>query len=153
MGPHRRTSPMFDWNDLQHFIAVARFGSTTAAGRALNVDQSTVQRRLTELERRIGQPLVERHPTGYRLTAFGTQLLPHAQEVERSVHALQKVIRATARELTGVVRVTCPEPIVYRISQSPLLERFHARHPGLQVEFLMSDRYLDLGKGEADVGL
>jgi DNA-binding transcriptional LysR family regulator len=144
---------MFDWNDLQHFLAVARLGSTTAAARALNVDQSTVQRRLAELERRIGQPLVERRTTGYQLTAFGEQLLPHAQKVEQSVQALERVIRSTARELTGVVRVTCPEPIVYRISRSPLLERFRARHPALQVEFMMSDRYLDLGKGEADVAL
>lgn len=69
---------MFDWDDLRHFLAVARSGSTTAAARLLEVDQSTVQRRLAELERRIGQPLAERHPTGYRLTAFGEQLLPHA---------------------------------------------------------------------------
>ena len=144
---------MFDWNDLQHFLAVARLRSTTAAARGLKVDQSTVQRRLAELERRIGQPLVERRTTGYQLTAFGQQLLPHAQKVEQSVQALEKVIRSTARELTGVVRVACPEPIVYRLSQSPLLERFRARHPALQVEFMMSDRYLDLGKGEADVAL
>lgn len=153
MGPHRRTSAVFDWNDLQHFLAVARCGSTTAAGRDLKVNQSTVQRRLGELERRLGQPLVERHPTGYRLTAFGEQLLPHAQRVEQSVLALQQVVQSSARELTGVVRVTCPEPIVYRISQSPLLERLHQKHPRLRVEFLMSDRYLDLAKGEADVAL
>jgi DNA-binding transcriptional LysR family regulator len=144
---------MFDWDDLQHFLAVARFGSTTAAARALKVDQSTVQRRLAELERRIGQAVVERRPTGYRLTPYGEQLLPHAQRVEESVRALEQVVQSSARELTGVVRVTCPEPIVYRISQSPLLERFRARHPRLQIEFLMSDRYLDLGKGEADVAL
>lgn len=144
---------MFDWNDLRHFTAVARLGSTTAAARALQVDQSTVQRRLVELERRIGQPLVERRPSGYRLTTFGELLLPHAQRVEDSVRALQEVVQSSARELTGVVRVTCPEPIVYRISRSALLERFTARHPRLQVEFLMSDRYLDLGKGEADVAL
>jgi DNA-binding transcriptional LysR family regulator len=144
---------MFDWDDLQHFLAVARLGSTTAASRALKVDQSTVQRRVSELERRIGQALVERRPTGYRLTAFGQQLLPHAQQVEESVRAFEQVVQLSARELTGVVRVTCPEPIVYRISQSTLLERFRARHPRLQIEFLMSDRYLDLGKGEADVAL
>jgi molybdate transport repressor ModE-like protein len=144
---------MFDWNDLRYFIAVARHGSTSAAARALKVDQSTVQRRLGELERRIGQALVERRPTGYRLTAFGEQLLPHAQQVEQSVQALEQVLQASARELTGVVRVTCPEPIVYRIAQSHLLDRFRAAHPGLQVEFLMSDRYLDLTKGEADVAL
>jgi DNA-binding transcriptional LysR family regulator len=33
----------------------------------------------------------------------------------------------------------------------PLIERFHALHPKLRVEFVMSDRYLDLAKGEADV--
>jgi DNA-binding transcriptional LysR family regulator len=144
---------MFDWDDLRHFLSVARLGSTTAAARELQVDQSTVQRRLAELERRIGQPLVERRPSGYRLTAFGQQLLPHAQRVEESVLALQQAIRSSARELAGVVRVTCPQPIVYRMSRSALLERFRARHPRLQIEFLMSDRYLDLAKGEADVAL
>jgi DNA-binding transcriptional LysR family regulator len=144
---------MFDWDDLRHFLAVAREGSTTAAARTLQVDQSTVQRRLAELERRIGQPLVERKPAGYRLTAFGEHLLPQAQRVEESVLALQRMVRSSGREMTGVVRVTCPEPLVYRISRSALLERFRDQHPRLQVEFLMSDRYLDLGKGEADVAL
>jgi DNA-binding transcriptional LysR family regulator len=32
-----------------------------------------------------------------------------------------------------------------------VMERFHAEHPGLRVEFVISDRYLDLAKGEADV--
>src|SRR3981081_24103 len=54
-------------------------------------------------------------------------------------------------DLTGVIRVTCPEPIVYRMTQSKLIDRFHARHPKLRVEFVTSDRYLDLSKGEADV--
>jgi DNA-binding transcriptional LysR family regulator len=53
------------------------------------------------------------------------------------------------RDRSGVIRVTCPEPIVQRMT--PLIERFHARHPNLRVEFVMSDRYLDLAKGEADV--
>ena len=53
---------MFDWNDLKHFPAGARHGSTTAPGRAMKVDKSTVKRRLAELERRIGKPLFERAP-------------------------------------------------------------------------------------------
>ena len=144
---------MFDWDDLKHFLAVARHGSTTAAGRAIKVDQSTVQRRLAELERRIGQPLVERRATGYRLTAYGQKLLPHADRVEQEVLSLQRFVQASARELNGVVRLTCPEPIVLRISKSDLLQRLHARHPGLHVEFVMSDRYVDLARGEADVAL
>ena len=144
---------MFDWDDLKHFLAVARYGSTTAAARATQVDQSTVQRRLTQLELRIGQALVERRASGYQLTAYGELLLPHAQLVEKSMAALEAKIRSSARELNGVIRLTCPEPIVSRIIRSPLLERLAARHPGLSVEFVMSDHYIDLRKGEADVAL
>jgi len=56
-----------DWNDLRYFLAIARHGSTVAAARALATNQSTVQRRLTALERRIGKPLATRTPAGYRL--------------------------------------------------------------------------------------
>lgn len=156
MGPHKcitRPCFMFDWNDLKYLLAVARHHSSSAASRALQVNQSTVQRRLGELERRIGQPLVRRHPSGYQLTAFGEQLLPHARRVEQAVLALTQQVEAFQREATGVVRVTCPEPLVYRITNSTLLDRFHALYPGLQVEFVMSDKYLDLMKGEADVAL
>jgi molybdate transport repressor ModE-like protein len=59
---------VFDWNDLKHFLAFARTGSMLAAAKALGVNQSTVQRRLTELEDRLGQQLIERHRGGYRLT-------------------------------------------------------------------------------------
>jgi len=144
---------MFDWDDLKPFLAVARHGSTIAAARALQVDQSTVQRRVAELERRIGQPLVQRHPSGYRLTAYGEQLLPLAEAVEQRVAALEQHIRDAGRELSGVVRLTCPEPLVERITRSPLLDHLAAAHPRLRIEFVTSDRYLDLGAGEADVAL
>lgn len=142
---------MFDWNDLRHFLAVARHHSTIAAGKALGVSQSTVHRRLGELERRTGRQLVTRHTTGYRLAEFGEQLLPYAERIEAAVNDFERQVTGAARELTGVIRVTCPEPIVYRMTQSKLIDRFHARHPQLRVEFVTSDRYLDLSKGEADV--
>ena len=142
---------MFDWDDLKHFLAVAQHGSTTAAGRAMNIDQSTVHRRLAALEQRIGQSLVERRTTGYQLTAYGKSALPFAQAIEQRVLAFENFLQSSARELKGVLKLTCPEPIVLRISKSPLLERLHAAHPGLRVEFVMSDHYVDLKKGEADV--
>ncbi len=147
------TSNKFDWDDLRHLLAVARHGSTLAAGRALGIDQSTVQRRLVELERRIGQSLVQRQPTGYRLTAFGQEMLPFAEAVEHAVLAFERQVETLGGEATGVIRMTCPEPIVYRITQSGLLDRFNARHPALRVQFVMSDRYLDLSQGDADVAL
>jgi DNA-binding transcriptional LysR family regulator len=144
---------MFDWDDLKYLLAVARHHSTIAAGRALGLSQSTVHRRLTELERRTGRQLVIRQTSGYRLTELGQQLLPFAERVETAAREFELQVIGAGRDLTGVIRVTCPEPLVYRITQSSLIERFNARHPNLRIEFVTSDRYLDLAKGEADVAL
>lgn len=140
---------MFDWNDLKYFLAVARHGSTIAAAKALRLSQSTVQRRLAELEKKIGRHLVTRTATGYRLTDFGKELQPYAERIKSMVADFERHVSDTARDRSGVIRVTCPEPIVQRMT--PLIERFHASHAKLRVEFVMSDRYLDLLKGEADV--
>jgi DNA-binding transcriptional LysR family regulator len=144
---------MFDWNDLKYFLAVARHGSTIAAGKALGTSQSTVHRRLEELERKIGQALVTRQASGYRLTEYGATLLPFAERIEAAVGDFSRRTADTEQDMKGVIRVTCPEPIISRMTQSGLIERFHARHPHLRVEFITSDRYLDLSKGEVDVAL
>ena len=143
---------MFDWNDLRYFLAVAREGSTHAAGAALGVNQSTVQRRLAALEEGIGRKLVERHPAGYRLTQFGRDMLASAEAVEASVAAFWRAVKSSDTELTGVVRVTCPETDMYRLLGSSI-ERFRAQHPGVRVEFVMTERRLDLSRGEADIAL
>ena len=142
---------MFDWNDLKFFLAVARHGSTIAAGKALRTSQSTVQRRLSELETKIGRELATRQSTGYRLTPFGEKLLPLAERVEAAVENFEQYITGEVREETGVIRMTCPEPIIPRLL--PIIEQFHALHSQVRVEFVTSDRYLDLTKGEADVAL
>ncbi len=144
---------MFDWNDLKFLIAVAKEGSTLAAGRSLGVNQSTVQRRLADLETQLGRKLVERLPTGYRLTDLGAAILPHAQAVAASAEAFEQAFRDLGRAHVGIIRLTCPEPIAFRLTQSGILDRFHAAHPDLKVEFVLSDQYVDLAKGEADVAL
>ncbi len=94
-----------------------------------------------------------RHATGYRLTEFGNELLPLARQVEEAVGSLERHLIAANDAPTGSVRVTCSESIGYRLMQSPLLEIFHKRHPGLRVELIMSDHFLDIAKGEADVAI
>lgn len=142
---------MFDWNDLRYMLAVAQHGSTLAAAKALGVNQSTVQRRLSELERKMGQRLFVRHATGYKLTEIGELLIPVVQTVERAIHDVYRQSEALKRDMTGVIRLTCPEPIVSRIVEAELLDRFHALHPEIRVEFVTSDSYLDISAGEADV--
>ncbi|MCB1377502.1 MAG: LysR family transcriptional regulator [Alphaproteobacteria bacterium] len=142
---------MFNWNDLKHFVVVARSGSTLAAARTLRVNQSTVLRRLMDLEGRLKLRLVERLPSGYRLTPAGEAVLDAAEGVATAIESFERVAAEAAHE--NVLRLTCPESIADRLTRSGFLDRFQASNPGLSVVFVLADRYIDLGRGEADVAL
>ena len=57
-----------DGTTCRYFLAVAREGSTLAAGRALRVSQTTVARRIAALEQAIGFPLFDKRQAGYAPT-------------------------------------------------------------------------------------
>lgn len=141
-----------DWDDLRYFLAVARAGSTIAAARLLGVNQSTTSRRLATLEERLGCALFERRGGRYVATGLGTELVPLAEAVEASVEAFERAVASRDRRATGSVTVTCPEGLGYRLL-SPLIDKFRDLNPGMSVNLVIADRYLDLSKGEADVAV
>jgi DNA-binding transcriptional LysR family regulator len=144
---------MLVWDDLRYFLAFARSGSMLSAAKALGVNQSTVQRRIADLEERIGRRLVERHLGGYRLTGLGEDVGPAAEGIEAAVTAFERCLAASDKSPTGIVRVTCGSILADRLRRTRLLDAFHATHPGLRVELVISDRFLDLSKGEADIAI
>ena len=148
-----RVRAVINWNDLRHFLAIAREGSIGAAARSLKVNQSTTQRRLLALEKALGCVLVERHGTGYRLTPQGQILIASVTNVEAAVDAVQRKVASFDNKDLGPVKVTCLVTVGQRIVKSGLLDAFHARHPGIRVELLMEQRILDLSKGEADIAI
>lgn len=144
---------MFDWNDLKYFIAVARSGSTLAAAKTLRLSQSTVHRRIEELEKQLGQQLVTRHPTGYQLTELGEKLRSYAEHVEQTIVDFERQASAWGKDVRGTVKVTCPDEVGSRLLASDLIDKFNERYPALRVEFVMSDKNLDLAKGQADIAI
>ena len=141
------------WDDLRHFLAFARAGSMQGAAKVLGVNQSTVQRRIAELEECVGHRLVERHLGSYQLTALGEELRPAAEGVEAAVAAFERQLAACDKGLSGTVRVTCGSSVAACLRRTPLIDAFHARYPGLRVELVISDRHLDLSKGDADLAI
>ena len=143
---------MLDWNDLRYFLAVAREGSTLAAGRALRTSQTTVARRIAALERALGVTLFEKRQAGYVLTPAGEELVERGEQVDRSATAFADAAAAHARELSGVVRITSED--IYAIGLlSPLLRDLHERHPEIMIELDSGQEIRDLGNGEADIAL
>jgi DNA-binding transcriptional LysR family regulator len=143
---------MFEWNDLRHFLAVARSGSTMAASKRLKVSQATVSRRLTELEAQLGVALFVRRPSGYELSPRGQALLPLAEEVETAVERFGNAVEAETRRLSGRVRLTTVESAA-NAWVIPALASLRQRHPDIEVEVITSDANLDLARGEADVAV
>ena len=144
---------MFDWNDLRYFLAVARNGSTLAAAKALGLSQSTVHRRLTALETDLGRRLFHRRATGYQLTKLGEQMRPYAEQVQASVTSFERHLASRDPSRTGTVRVACPASAAHRLMRSRVLEKFQARYPGMRAEFVMTEGFLDLAQGEADLAI
>jgi DNA-binding transcriptional LysR family regulator len=143
---------MFDWNDLRHFLAVARTGSTLAAARAIGVNQSTAARRIAALEETLGATLFERHAKGYRLSEAGRALLPAAERVEAAVRAFTDANEARQRRVTTVLRLTASETMANRMLV-PVLGAFRTLQPAIRIEILIDDRPADLARGEADIAL
>ena len=67
-----------DWDDLRVFLEAARARSVSRAARVLNVDHSTVSRRLSRLEYAVGGALFERARDGLKLTDTGLSVLRRA---------------------------------------------------------------------------
>ncbi len=141
-----------DWDDLRYFLAVARAGSTLAAGRTLRVSQTTVARRIAALESAIGFPLFEKRQAGYVLTPGGEQLVQQARRVEAAATAFADAARATTRELSGTVRITTDEIFAMTLLP-PILRELHELHPDIHIELDTSSLVRDLGAGEADIAL
>ncbi|MDX1576662.1 MAG: LysR family transcriptional regulator, partial [Kiloniellales bacterium] len=71
-----------DWDDLRIALAVAETGSLSAAARSLGLSHSTVLRRLSAFEAKIGVRLFERQPRGYAPTAAGLEARETARRME-----------------------------------------------------------------------
>jgi DNA-binding transcriptional LysR family regulator len=97
--------------------------------------------------------LAKRSPTGYQLTDVGQRLLEYAERAEEVISTFERHALAAGTGLTGSVRVTCSSTMADRLARSILIEGFHARYPGLRVEFIITDKYLDLSKGHADIAI
>jgi len=143
---------MIEWGDLRFLLAVAREGSASRAANALGVDQTTVIRRIAHLEQTIGSELVERRQSGYRLTDMGRRVAEAAERIDVEVINLENAVEASKRSLAGSIRFTSSERITNFVI-APWLAEFRRLHPDISIELIGSDRYLDVGGGEADVAI
>jgi DNA-binding transcriptional LysR family regulator len=150
----------FSLSLLRVFVAVAHRQSFTRAAEQLGLTQPAVSKSVRELERQAGTPLVERIPTGVRLTEAGAVLLGHARAIlaeERAADDAMHALRGLGR---GSLRIGA-SPTIATYLLPTLIQAFSVRHPAIELHLhtaqsravatALLERELDLGFAEAPV--
>ena len=141
-----------DWDDLRILVAIARRGTMRSAAAACDLSAPTLSRRLTELERRLGEPLIDRVPSGCTVTAFGAHVLAWAEQMEDLAHQIERAADVNGGGGPhGTVRINAVEWPSYILLK--LLGSFQERLPGLAIEVLTSRRPYSLARRQADIAL
>lgn len=141
-----------DWNDVQHFLALARLRSVRAAGASLGVSHSTVARRVEALEARLATRLFDRNRDGYVLTDAGRQMLPAAERIEQEMAALERGLVGRDERLSGAVALTCTDSYVSGLLLAELTG-FCDEYPEIELAVTIDGRPFDLARREADIAV
>jgi DNA-binding transcriptional LysR family regulator len=141
-----------EWDDLKHFLAVARSGSLSDAARTLKTSASTVGRRITALEDKLGVHLFDRKASGYALTENGTLIRRKAEEVEDAALSVERAALGRDKHAAGTVRVAASDDIAAHLI-GPHLGAFRARYPDISLEIVAQMELANLTRREADIAL
>ena len=136
---------------LRLFARVARKGSFSAAGRELNIPQSTASRTIATLEREIGVALFIRSTRAVTLTDAGVNFLARVESVLAELDEAEHAARGTG-ELRGILRVGLATTFAVREVIARLPD-FMSRHPALRIDLMMGDEREDLVAEGVDVAL
>jgi DNA-binding transcriptional LysR family regulator len=137
------------WDDLNLFLDVARLGGLSAATATTGLSAATLGRRVTALERQIGEPLFVRRQTGYVLTQAGEEVLRRAEDVEAAMRGLTRWRDGNLGER------------IIRVSAGSWTSAFLAQHigqlwnveDGIRVELATAFEKVDIGRRAADLGV
>jgi DNA-binding transcriptional LysR family regulator len=141
-----------EWSDLKVLLALSRAGSVTGAARELQVDHSTISRRLAALEDAVGAKLLIRGGREFTLTGEGRAMLEAAEATEAATAAALRTVRACKVDALGQVSVSVA-PAFVPLLMRELIPALRQSHPLVNVELRGSFKRADLARGEADIAL
>ncbi|GAA3387677.1 LysR family transcriptional regulator [Cryptosporangium minutisporangium] len=140
---------------LAYFLAVVETGSFTKAAAQVRVAQPGVSAQIRQLERELGQPLLDRSGRVVRLTEVGAAVLPYARAALAAVDAARHAVD----ELTGLLRGRVAVGMITScgpLGLPEILAEFHRAHPAVEVTLIEdgSDELVDaLHAGTLDAAI
>jgi len=144
-NPHM--SPSGPFAETYLFERVVELGSIRAVALEIGVEPSSVSRRLTSLETRLGTKLLERAQGQSRPTDIGVRYYEKMRVLRAQVEAVEADIAGDAETPKGLLKVNAAIDFGQHYVAGWLL-RFRQQHPEVEVELTLSSRNVDLlGQG------
>ncbi|RKH66769.1 LysR family transcriptional regulator [Corallococcus llansteffanensis] len=141
--------PLLD--DMLLFAEVVTTGGITSAAERLGLRKSTVSRRLSALEERLGIRLLERNTRRLRLTEAGREYHAHCARLV----AEAREVNATLSESRGTPQGTLRIATLSLLGEllTPVIAELLLRQPRLRVEVSLAQTHVDLVAEEYDLAL
>jgi DNA-binding transcriptional LysR family regulator len=139
-----------DLNELLVFAKVVQAGSFTVAARGLRMPKSTVSRKVSELEERVGAQLLQRTTRKLRLTDVGQAYYEHCARIVAEAEQAELAVTRMQAAPHGLLRVTAPLTFSFL---GPIVAEFLKRYPEVQLELVCTDRSVDLVEEGFDVAV
>lgn len=137
---------------METFVRVVETGSFSGAARQLRVGQPAVSKSVAQLEEFLGVKLLTRSTHGLTPTEAGLGYLERARRALEEAAEAEIAARGAGAGLKGRLRI-CAAVTFARIHLIPMLPKFLAQHPELELEVVLDDRQIDLVQEGIDVAL
>ncbi len=134
------------------FVRVVETGSFSAAARQLNVGQPAVSKTVAQLENRLQVSLLIRSTHGLSPTEAGQRFFERAKAAIQEADEAELAARGAGAGLSGCLRVSAATTFA-RLHIVPLLPRFLAENPELEIDVILDDRVIDLIAEGIDLSL
>ena len=140
----------FDLNEMAIFVHVVEAGSFTGAAKNLGLPKSTVSRKITQLEERLGVRLIQRTTRSLRLTDTGNAYYNQCARILGEIEEANIAVTQMQSTPTGTLRLTAPLLFGSTVL-SGLVAEYMDQHPQVTVDMLLSDQCLDLVQEGVDI--
>ena len=134
------------------FSHINRLGSLSAAAQLLGMSRSSVSKQLAALEGKIGSRLFNRTTRKIVLTEVGRQVLQEAYKVELALQTIEHISEDSQSVIAGDLNVTCASA-QGRVHLVPLITKFLAHYPKVNVNLQLEDRFVDMVAENLDVSI
>lgn len=136
-------------NALRAFEAAGRLGSFSSAGEELHVTHSSISRHVRGLEERLNIRLFKNVSRGVELTQAGANYLKKISAV------FDQIAEATDQLVPGLnskISISC-EPTFALKWLTPVIGKFQARHPEIELEIDTTWEIVDVAGRECDLAI